>query len=89
MTVSARPPTANEVQVARDNVVAWLNFYLRHHPDEFPSKAALARRLGVAKSALTPLFAKGSRRAPSFKLLLGAARLVSGVDNLLRPPPTI
>jgi hypothetical protein len=71
--------------------VAWVLWYMDTHPDEVPTKTELARRLGVGKSALTPLLDPASDRAPSFETLLASKTLIgASIDTLLyTEPPSI
>jgi hypothetical protein len=77
-----------DLQKARRRFVAWLRWYMEHYPEEAPSQAALARRMGVAKAAITYLFVPGSARAPAFKTLLAAKALLGmSIDQLLFTDP--
>lgn len=80
--------TTDPVQ-ARNRWVRWVLWYLETHPDELPTKVALAKRLRVVKSALTPLLDPEDDRAPSFETLLASADLVGApIDVMLtREPP--
>lgn len=66
-------------------------WWLEEHPDELPTKTELARRLGVAKSALTPLLDPDGDRAPSFATLINSANLTGfPIDALIgSPPPSV
>jgi transcriptional regulator with XRE-family HTH domain len=73
----------------RDRFVAWLRWYMRTHPSTIPTQAALARRLGISKSAMSEMLARGNESSPSCEVLV-AARQLTGVpvDALLfcEPP---
>lgn len=73
---------------ARKNWVRWVLIYRTLHAEEVPTKTALARKLRVAKSALTQLLDPAGRRAPSFETLLASSD-ASGypIDIMLGPPP--
>jgi transcriptional regulator with XRE-family HTH domain len=73
----------------RDRFVAWLRWYMRTHPTIVPTQAALARRLGISKSATSEMLARGADSSPSCEVLV-AARELTGlpVDVMLfcEPP---
>lgn len=84
------PTLPDEIRISRARFVAWIHWYLATHGDKVPSKAALANELGVTRSAITQLLARGSTRAPSFETLVGFRRLTGfSLDVLLYtdPPP--
>lgn len=75
-------------KAARKNWVQWVLIYRTLHSAEVPTRTALAKRLRVAKSALTPLLDLSGSRAPSFETLLASSD-ASGypIDVMLGPPP--
>ncbi len=62
----------------RDRFVAWLRWYMRTHPSVVPTQVALARRLGISKSATSEMLAPGADSSPSCEVLV-AARELTGV----------
>jgi transcriptional regulator with XRE-family HTH domain len=72
----------------RDRLVAWLRWYMKTHPSVVPTQAALARRLGLSKSAVSEMLAPGTHSSPSCEVLV-AARELTGlpVDALLLGEP--
>lgn len=78
----------DDVQRARDNFVAWINWYLQAYAKEVPSQAEMARRMGVQNATLTYLRQVGSTRVPDFRTILGARRVIGfPIDALLFSPP--
>lgn len=80
-----------DVVEARQNWVLWMRWYLDNYPGEVPTKTALAKRLRVSKSALTPLLDLAGTRAPSFETLVESRNLTGLAIDLLitTPPPTL
>ena len=73
----------------RARFVAWLRWYLRTHPSTVPTQAALARRLGISKSAMSEMLSRGPERSPSCELMVATRNLIGvPVDALLfcEPP---
>lgn len=73
---------------ARNRWVRWVSWYLKTHPKDVPTKTALAKRLRVVKSALTPLLDIAGDRAPSFETLVASSDLIGApIDVMLRTEP--
>lgn len=82
------PMTPTDPAEARRKWVLWVKWYLATHPTEVPTKTALAKRLKVVKSALTPLLDEGGNRAPSFETLIASSDLTGApIDVMLRTDP--
>jgi hypothetical protein len=84
----ARMAPPRDALEARRNWVGWVLWYMQQHPEEVPTKTALAKRLRVAKSALTPLLDPDGTRAPAFETLLASSELTGfPIDVLISSPP--
>lgn len=86
------PTLAQDIDSARDHFVAWVRWYLAVYKDVTPSAAELAKKLDVSGSAVSQLIRKGSRRRPSFEVLIAFKRLLDQVmvvpmDAILRSDP--
>lgn len=82
-------PTPQEIQRARDNFVAWLEWIRATYEDRFPTDGALAAAIGISPGGYTQLTEAGSTRTPKLKTLMGARSILENVtiDQLLGPPP--
>ncbi len=75
-------------ETARARFVSWLRWYMVTYPDEAPSIEALARRIGISRSALSQLLKPANKRAPDFATLIGASRALGlPIDMLLLHDP--
>lgn len=85
---SQMPTLEQDVEAARARFVAWLTWYMRNPKHEVSTKEALAKKLGCTRSAVSQLLAPGAKRAPDFRTLVAAARLVGfGFEALLSHDP--
>ena len=83
---AAMPRTQKQVAAAR-NFVGWIRWYMRLHPADVPTQAALAKRLHVTEGAITPLLRQDPPRMPSFETLLAAKEMTGlPLDQLVFSP---
>lgn len=82
-------PHEAKVRRARENFVAWIRWYRAAYPKEAPTDEALAKKIGIGKSALSQLLSD-PLRMPKLPTIIGLAEATgySVQQILFTPPPT-
>jgi hypothetical protein len=85
---SMTPTLEDETRQCRDRLARWMRWYMEAYPEEAPSQAALARKLGVTPSAVSQILSHGAVRRPRLIVLIACKRVFGfGLDALLYGEP--
>jgi transcriptional regulator with XRE-family HTH domain len=81
---------AHTVELARQNLVGWVTYWLRTNREGVDTAEKLAHKMGVSKSALTPFFKQGESRLPRLENLIALHNIVdTPIDVLLWVTPPV
>lgn len=78
-------------QEVRRRFVGWLRWYMAEYPEEVPTDAALAKRMGISGAAISYLLRTDSTRLPRIETVIAASLMTEmSIDTLLfKEPPSI